>query len=30
MDLTKSLAKDFMDILKQIKDEQTTTLKSSK
>lgn len=30
MDLTKSLTKDFMGILKQIKDEQTATLKSSK
>jgi hypothetical protein len=30
MDLTKSLTKDFMDLLKQIEDEQTAILKSSK
>ena len=30
MDLTKSLTKNFMDLLKQIEDEQTSILKSSK
>lgn len=30
MDLTKSLTKDFMDLLKQIEDEQSAILKSSK